>query len=492
MLALFILLIIIVSFFYLAVTNSMDVDFLFFGKVISTELSILMGCSFLLGAVLVIIGWLVRYVKRAFEGYQESRQKKKGELLKEELNKGIEDFIKGNLTKAKAHFTEVLKKDPSQIDLYFRLSDISIKEGNEDEALNWLERARLIDIRNIDILLREAGLYQRMKRYDEAIVCWEKSCGLDANFSIPWRNLGIAYYNVRHEPARAMEAYRCAFGANPMDARLLYEWDQLKKRIGQEPQERLAYLESRLELVNRRDDLTLERATLYNQLGQPQKSLEILLARRFHPWEGGEGLVSGQYDWAHWVLGVESLESGKPDQALRHFAAARKYPETLGEGKHLLTPENHLDFYEGLAHAASGDKNAARLAFHAAAQVRGGYSAMTFYQGMALAELGECTVASERFRALLDFARHQLNVEARVDYFATSLPNFLLFEDDLQKRHRVECLYLIGLAWRGLNEFHEAEKSFHEVLKLEINHLGAGHQLKRLPSIVKSPALRRI
>jgi lipopolysaccharide biosynthesis regulator YciM len=176
---LFLLIVIVLFFCYLALANPMDVDFHFFGKVISTELSILMGLSFALGAILVIIGWLVRDVKRAFEGYQESRQKKKGELLKEELNKGIEDFIKGNLTKARAHFTEVLKKDPSQIDLYFRLSDISVKEGNEDEALNWLERARLIDIGNIEILLREAGLYQQMKRFDEAIHILNRAIGMD-------------------------------------------------------------------------------------------------------------------------------------------------------------------------------------------------------------------------------------------------------------------------------------------------------------------------
>jgi len=117
-----------------------------------------------LGILLVFISTLARDAKHAIEGYQRSRQMKKGQLLKEELNRGMDDFLRGNLGKAKTHFVEVLKRDPSQMDLYFRLSEIALKEGNDEEALHWLERARLIDFRNVDILLREADLYQRMRR----------------------------------------------------------------------------------------------------------------------------------------------------------------------------------------------------------------------------------------------------------------------------------------------------------------------------------------
>src|SRR5205085_4287936 len=41
-------------------------------------------------------------------------------------------------------------------------------------------------------------LYDK-RRYAEAIQHWERSCELEASFSIPWRNLGIARYNVQHD-----------------------------------------------------------------------------------------------------------------------------------------------------------------------------------------------------------------------------------------------------------------------------------------------------
>ncbi len=207
-LLLIIILIVISLFCWLSLLNPVDVEFHFFGEVIPTDLSTLMISSFVLGAMLVFISTLTRDAKRAIEGYQKSRQKKKGESLKEELNKGMDHFLRGNLVKARTHFVDVLKRDPSQIDLYFRLSEIALKEGNEEEALHWLERARLIDMRNVDILLREAELYQRMKRFDEAIRTLNRAIGMDDTNLKALRSLREIYLDSRRweEAIRAQKS----------------------------------------------------------------------------------------------------------------------------------------------------------------------------------------------------------------------------------------------------------------------------------------------
>ena len=174
------LFIVMVFFLWLSFDNPMGVEeFRFFGKTISTNLSTLMISSFVLGAMLVFIGTLARDAKRAIEDYLKSGQRRKGESLKEELNKGMDVFLRGDRAKAKAHFIEVLRRDPMQIDLYLRLSEIALQEGHDQDALHWLGRAELIDMRNIDILLRQAGVYQRMKRFDEAIRVLNRAIGLD-------------------------------------------------------------------------------------------------------------------------------------------------------------------------------------------------------------------------------------------------------------------------------------------------------------------------
>ena len=173
------LFVVMVFFLWLSFQNPLSVEFHLFREVFETELSVLMISSFVLGAMLVFIGTLARDAKRAIEDYLKSRQRRKGESLKEELNKGMDVFLRGDLAKAKTHFIEVLKRDPMQIDLYLRLSEIALQEGHDQDALHWLGRAELIDMRNIDILLRQAGVYQRMKRFDEAIRVLNRAIGLD-------------------------------------------------------------------------------------------------------------------------------------------------------------------------------------------------------------------------------------------------------------------------------------------------------------------------
>jgi tetratricopeptide (TPR) repeat protein len=348
------------------------------------------------------------------------------------------------------------------------------------EEMQVLQSAELVDPHNAKAFYYSGNLLYDKCRHEEAIRLWERSCELDPGFSIPWRNLGIAYYNVCHDGPRAAGAYKKAFEANPGDARLLYEMDQLAKRLGVSADERLTVLESHLDLVDQRDDLTLERVSLYNQTGEARKALDILLRRRFHPWEGGEGLVSGAYVWAHVILGRQCLDAGRPEEALGHFDAAQRYPENLGEGKHLLTPENHVHYFAGLAQEARGDKEAARQCFRKAEEGPSRYSTTTYYQALTLKKLGQDAAGTDKLRDLLSFATKQLNAEVVIDYFATSLPNFLLFEDDLEKRNRIDCFFLIGLAQQGLGQPLEAEQAFRETLALDANHLGAQQELQRL------------
>ncbi len=322
-------------------------------------------------------------------------------------------------------------------------------------------------------------LYDKMRR-NEAIHHWEQASRLETTYSIPWRNLGIAYYNVRRDPEKALAAYRNAFNANPGDARLLFEFDQLKKRTGMAPEQRLAELESHRELVRQRDDLTIELVTLYNQSGQNERALEILNSRRFHPWEGGEGLVSGQYVAAHLLLGRQALESGNAAAALEHFEAARKYPENLGEGKHLLTLETDLDYFTGVALAMLGRQQEAEMQWESAIGARRSADRFAFYSALARRKSGDEEGAIAALQALRAAAEKQLHTEVKIDYFATSLPNFLLFEDDLQKRNEADSLFARALADLGLGHESQAAKDLQKVLALDPNHLWAQVELERL------------
>lgn len=100
------------------------------------------------------------------------------------------------------------------------------------------------------------------------------------------------------------------------DARILMELDQLYKRMDYSPKERLHLLNKHKEIIATRDDLYLEYATLLNLTGEYEQAMQLIDQRQFHPWEGGEGKVPAQYQYARIQLAKKSLKAGEYEHAL--------------------------------------------------------------------------------------------------------------------------------------------------------------------------------
>jgi len=320
-------------------------------------------------------------------------------------------------------------------------------------------------------------LYDR-RRHEEAIRAWERSVRIDPGFPVVWRNLGIGYFNVRRRPPKAKAAYEKAFRADPTSARVLFERDQLWKRLGTDPAKRLRELEKHQHLVRQRDDLTVELCALFNQTGQHAKALKLVSSCNFQPWEGGEGTALGQHVRSHLALGREALARGDAETARGLFAAALEAPQNLGEAKHLLANQSDIHYWLGVALAALGNQAKAREHWRAAATFRGdfqdmsvrAFSEMTYYSALAWERLGKKASAKRLFRQLLAYALRLQKAEAKIEYFATSLPTMLLFEDDLQSRQETTALFLQAQAHLGLGRKGRARELMRRVLKRDPNH----------------------
>ena len=83
------------------------------------------------------------------------------------------------------------------------------------------------------------------------------------------------------------------------------------------------------------------------------------------------------------------------------------------------------------------------------------FSEMTFYKGLALLALGEYSQAGGLFHEMKAWAQWQKSQTAKIDYFATSLPNLLVFEEDIQQTHLNTMNNLIALAEKGLERCKE-------------------------------------
>ena len=323
-------------------------------------------------------------------------------------------------------------------------------------------------------------LYDR-RRHGDAIEQWENAAELDSSLPTVWRNLGIAYFNVNHDPAKARMAFEQAMMAGADDARILYEDDQLRKRLGDDPTERLAILEARREVVARRDDLSVELAAIYNHLGRPADALALLLSRQFQPWEGGEGLVLGEFVRAQLLLGRAVLGDGNASAAIECFEAANQPPQSLREARHLLANCSNIEFWLGEAWAAKGESETARRHWERAVRQRGDFqqmqvrtvSEMTYWSALALRRLGREQEALSLFGEILEYAAALEKTAPKIDYFATSLPTMLLFDEDLESRQHITATFLRAQALLGLGRNADALAALAEVQKLDRAHAAA-------------------
>jgi tetratricopeptide (TPR) repeat protein len=358
------------------------------------------------------------------------------------------------------------------------------------ESLRALEAALAFNPGDATAAYGLGNLWYDKRRYDEAISCWERARRAAPGLPTVHRNLALAYFNKKGDARRARRSLERAFALDPSDGRVLFELDLLRRRTQVPPEARLAFLRRHRPAVEDRDDLLVELATLLNTLGSHDEALRVLTSRRFHPWEGGEGRVTRQYVVSLVELARERLAEDRPDEALALLQRARVYPENLGEGRLFGAAENEVLYWIGLAYERMSHRRSALRFFRESARGPRDLSpeiyyndrdpAAAFYQGLALERLGRTGAAKRRFTELLRFGRAHLADEPEIDFFAVSLPEFLVFEDDLRRRNQIGCRYLMALGHWGLGRRAEGLRELRRVLRLDPSHQAARLHLRRL------------
>ena len=388
------------------------------------------------------------------------------------------DYQLGNADSAMESFVEAECVDPQHC------------FPNRLEELLALQCAMALNPKEAKAAYYLGNFWYGNRQYNEAVECWEKSKASDNTFPTVHRNLSLAYYNKQNDALKALSELECAFALDTCDSRILMELDQLYKMLGRSFEERLALLELYPKAVQHRDDLFLEVATLHNLLGNHEKALEQITKRIFHPWEGGEGKVTGQYLYGHTGLAKKAIDVKDFSRALNHLNKAETYPDNLGEGKLYGTQENDIFYWKGCAYEGLEDTEKAMECWLKASLGQSEPSAAMFYndqqpdkifyQGLALLKLGRKEEAYSRFNKLKDYGEKHIFVKATINYFAVSLPDLLIWEDDLQQRNTLHCNYLIGLGNMGLGNTEKAIGNFESILEKDINHCGAHMHLSMI------------
>ena len=357
-------------------------------------------------------------------------------------------------------------------------------------------------------------LYYDKRQYDIAVDNWQLSAQLDPQFPTVWRNLALAYCNKHDNAEKALECMERAFSLDETDSRIFMELDQLYKRMQKPHAERLAMFEKHQHLVAERDDLMLEHATLLNQTGQYERAAQLIDSHIFHPWEGGEGKVPAQYqisrveraktlllaeasirnyelgimkskDSLNYELGIMKSDSHNSKFKIPNLLLLQclEYPHHLGEGKLHGAQENDFYYFLGCAYDMQGNTEKARECWEqatvgpqepaAAMYYNDAKPEKIFYQGLALQKLGRHDEANGRFYKLVNYGKQHIFEKQTMDYFAVSLPDLLIWEDSLDRKNRIHCLFMLALGYYGLGDKEHAERYLSELEGMDINHQAA-------------------
>ena len=311
---------------------------------------------------------------------------------------------------------------------------------------------------------------------EKAVELWE-SCADRIELPTVYRNLSLAYYNKLHDPERAKEAMEKAFELDPSDARVFFELDQLYKMLSYGYAERLANMNAHSELLEKRDDLYTEYITLLNLNGEYENAYSRIMGHIFHPWEGGEGKIPAQYRRS-----LINMAAAEPDRekAAELLKKALVYPHNLGEGKLIGNLDNDIYYMLGRLCDENEKPEEAKEAYRLAA--RGEFALasamyyndqppeMMYYAAEAIKALGDGAEAERRFELFIKYANEHMEDDIKIDYFAVSLPDFLIFEADLNKKNKVHCCAMGALGCLGRGDTEGARRFAEKGLALDRCH----------------------
>ena len=287
------------------------------------------------------------------------------------------------------------------------------KQGKQQEALEYMEKAFHLDKNDERILMELDQLYKRLHKPHKARLAFlQKYPQLIQRRD----DLVLEEITLLNQVGRYEEAMQ------KLDAHVFHPWE------GGEGKVPTQYQICRVELAKKAIcDKDYEKAiTLLNEC------LE-------YPHHLGEGKLYGaQENDFYYLLGIAYDALGQQDKAIACWEEATK----------------------------GAQEPAAAMYYNDAKPDK------IFYQGMALYKLGRDGEAHGRFFKLINYGKQHLYDKVVMDYFAVSLPDLLIWEDSLDTKNLIHCKYMLALGYYGMGDKEHAERYLAEVEALDNNHQG--------------------
>ena len=287
------------------------------------------------------------------------------------------------------------------------------KQDNQQEALEYMERAFHLDENDERVLMELDQLFKRLHRpHEERLAFLKKYPQLIQRRD----DLLLEEITLLNQTGRYEEAMQ------KLDSRIFHPWE------GGEGKVPAQYQICRVELA--KQALTKK---------EYEKAVKLLSECLEYPPHLGEGKLYGaQENDFYYLLGIAYDALGQKTKAVECWEEAIKGPQEPAAAM----------YYND----AKPDK--------------------IFYQGLALLKLGREGEAHGRFYRLINYGKQHIFEKQLMDYFAVSLPDLLIWEDSLDVKNLIHCKYMLALGYYGMGDKEQAERYLREVETLDNNHQG--------------------
>lgn len=391
----------------------------------------------------------------------------------------VSDYFNiGNYAKAEKMLADWHKANSTSHPMvWFYIAYAKMKAGENankaiDEAIKTAEAGAIhFPVNNFDIIVLKGiidyrannyvakyylgNLYYDKKQYDLACKYWQDCMDENSKFPTAMRNLSLYYYNKKNDKAKAVKLLEKAFSLDKKDSRILMELNSLYEITKVSEQDRLKLLNDNLDATVERDDLYIEYIRYIAHSGQCEKAYDMITNRNFHPWEGGEGKVTKLYKEILIALAKKEEKNGDYNKAIQTLQKAFNFPTNFGEGKLVLDGDNDIWYIMGEMAEKQGDAKAKE--YYANATVGDATVAddmyyndnpidYIYYKALAEKKLGNITVAENIKQSMYSYFNKNLGKSVKIDYFAVSLPDLLIWEMNLDERNDNFCHYVKSLA----------------------------------------------
>ena len=143
--------------------------------------AIMLICVLLIG---LLIGNGLHFISAffySFRNWKGGRRLKKTEETGSIYRSGVGRLLSGDLKKARTLLKKALDRDPQRVDCHLALASLELQEGNSAEGIEFLQKARKLDPRGIEVLFKLAMTYEECGRREEAMGIYKELLDGDAN-----------------------------------------------------------------------------------------------------------------------------------------------------------------------------------------------------------------------------------------------------------------------------------------------------------------------